>query len=99
MTENFEAYNLGLSSDWYSSIASGGQIFESSMFGLAAAILSFATNSIATCLVMYKAWYVPKLTGLRVRTSLTSIVDSTGDTGEMFPSTWHTSVVRHREQE
>ena len=57
---SFEVYNLGLNSDW-SEGASGGQVFEDSMFGLAAAILSFSTNAVAPCLITYKAWYVHQL--------------------------------------
>ena len=58
MENNFEVYNLGLSGGWDVPLT-GGQIFENSASGLAAAALSFSTNVIATGLVIYKAWCVP----------------------------------------
>ena len=59
--KSFEVYNYGWNSGRGERL-SGGQILEDSASGLAASILSLSTNAIATSLVMYKAWYVCKVT-------------------------------------
>lgn len=85
---NFEVYNLGLSGQWDTS--TGAQIFENSKPGLAAAILSFSTNAIATCLVVYKAWYV---LGIIIPCYMyqflksDALVGDKGNTRKMFPVT------------
>ena len=35
----------------------GGSFFEGDHFGLAASVLSLATNALSTCFIGYRAWY------------------------------------------